>query len=88
MAATTPDAFDADYILVGGGLQNGLILLALAARKPDASVLLLEQGETIGGNHIWSFQALDLPASALDWAGPIIEYEWPGYQLYFDESAR
>ncbi|NBC14575.1 MAG: lycopene beta-cyclase CrtY [Gammaproteobacteria bacterium] len=88
MAQPTPNAFDADYLLVGGGLQNGLILLALAARKPNASVLLLEQGEVIGGNHIWSFQALDLPETALDWARPIIEYEWPGYQLYFDDSAR
>jgi lycopene beta-cyclase len=88
MAATTPDAFDADYLLVGGGLQNALILLALATRQPTASVLLLEQGEVIGGNHIWSFQALDLPDSALDWARPIIEYEWPGYQLHFDDSAR
>ncbi|WP_295887153.1 lycopene beta-cyclase CrtY [uncultured Thiohalocapsa sp.] len=88
MADATPDAFDADYLLVGGGLQNGLILLALAARKPQARVLLLEQGEVIGGNHIWSFQALDLPDTALDWARPIIEYEWPGYQLYFDDSAR
>lgn len=87
MADAAP-AFDADYLLVGGGLQNALILLALAARKPDASVLLLEQGEVIGGNHIWSFQALDLPAVALDWARPIIEYEWPGYQLYFDDAAR
>jgi lycopene beta-cyclase len=88
MAATTPDTFDADYVLVGGGLQNALILLALAARRPDASVLMLEQGNRIGGNHIWSFQALDLPDSALDWARPLIEYEWPGYQLYFDDSAR
>jgi lycopene beta-cyclase len=83
-----PDTFDADYLLVGGGLQNALILLALAARKPNASVLLLEQAEVIGGNHIWSFQALDLPETAMDWARPIIEYEWPGYQLYFDETAR
>lgn len=88
MAQATSDAFDADYLLVGGGLQNGLILLALAARKRDASVLLLEQGEAIGGNHIWSFQALDLPETAMDWAHPIIEYEWPGYQLHFDDSAR
>ena len=88
MAKAMPNAFDADYLLVGGGLQNGLILLALAVRKPDASVLLLEQSAAIGGNHIWSFQALDLPAGALDWARPIIEHEWPGYQLYFDDSAR
>jgi lycopene beta-cyclase len=88
MASPSTSPYDADYLLVGGGLQNALILLAVATRKPDATVLLLERGSVIGGNHIWSFQALDLPESALDWAAPIIEYEWPGYQLHFDDSAR
>lgn len=79
---------DADYLLVGGGLQNALILLALAQRRPDASIILLERDAGIGGNHIWSFQARDLPASAFAWASPLIEYEWPGYQLFFKESSR
>lgn len=79
---------DADYLLVGGGLQNALILMALAKRRPDASIILLERDAGIGGNHIWSFQARDLPESAFDWAVPLIEYEWPGYQLFFKESSR
>jgi lycopene beta-cyclase len=79
---------DADYVLVGGGLQNALILLALALRQPQASILLLERGERVGGNHIWSFQARDLSGAALDWAAPLIEYEWPGYQLFFNGSSR
>jgi lycopene beta-cyclase len=79
---------DADYLLVGGGLQNSLILLALAERQPAASILLLEREDVLGGNHIWSFQALDLPASAMSWAAPLVEYRWPGYQLHFLESSR
>jgi lycopene beta-cyclase len=79
---------DADYLLVGGGLQNALILLALAARKPEASIILLERDNALGGNHIWSFQALDLPESAHLWASPLVEYAWPGYQLHFDGSSR
>lgn len=79
---------DADYVLVGGGLQNALILLALARRQPHASILLLECEDRIGGNHIWSFQARDLPAAAFDWAASLIEYEWSGYQLFFKNSSR
>lgn len=88
MNASSDRPIDADYLLVGGGLQNALILLALAERQPDASILLLEREERLGGNHIWSFQALDLPTAAMRWAEPLVEYRWPGYQLYFAESSR
>lgn len=88
MTASANAAIDADYLLVGGGLQNALILLALAARQPQASVLLCERDAALGGNHIWSFQALDMPESARPWAEQLVEYSWHGYQLYFAESAR
>ncbi|WP_295400044.1 lycopene beta-cyclase CrtY [uncultured Thiocystis sp.] len=88
MKAPSNTRMDADYLLVGGGLQNALILLALAERQPEASILLLEREDALGGNHIWSFQTLDLPASAMGWAAPLIEYRWPGYQLHFRESSR
>lgn len=77
-----------DFILVGGGLQNALILLALADRQPTARVVMLEQDARLGGNHVWSFQALDLPQAAWAWAEPLAEYHWPGYQLYFANSTR
>jgi lycopene beta-cyclase len=83
-----PDHVQLDYILIGGGLQNALIILALAARQPDAHILLLEQDSQLAGNHIWSWQAFDLPSETLSWARPLIEYEWPGYQLYFQNSSR
>jgi lycopene beta-cyclase len=88
MQATLNQRIDADYLLVGGGLQNALILLALAERKPDASIILLERDDAVGGNHIWSFQALDLPDSAHCWAARLFEYSWPGYQLHFAHSSR
>ncbi|AHF04708.1 lycopene cyclase [Marichromatium purpuratum 984] len=80
--------FDADYILVGGGLQNALILLALAERRPQTRVMLFERDQRLGGNHTWSFQAMDLPPSSQDWASRLAEHHWPGYQLYFDKSSR
>lgn len=88
MTTAPTQAFDCDYLLVGGGLQNALILLALADRKPDARVILLERDARLGGNHIWSFQALDLPASTASWSEPLIQYRWPGYQLHFDGNDR
>ena len=36
---------EADLILVGGGLANGLIAWRLAATRPDVRVLLLEKGK-------------------------------------------
>ncbi len=53
---------DADYALVGGGLQNGLIALALAAVRPAARIVMIERGDAPGGNHTWCFHAGDLAA--------------------------
>ena len=36
---------DADLILVGGGLANGLIALRLKEAQPELSLLVLEQAE-------------------------------------------
>ncbi len=51
---------DADYALVGGGLQNGLIALALEAVRPAARIVMIERGDAPGGNHTWCFHAGDL----------------------------
>ena len=39
---------DADLILVGGGLANGLLALRLRQARPDLRLLIIEQGETLG----------------------------------------
>lgn len=54
---------DADYALVGGGLQNGLIALALEAARPSARIMMIERGNRPGGNHTWCY-ASDLAAIA------------------------
>ena len=38
-----------DLILVGGGLQNGLIALAVRSRWPHARIALVERGDHVGG---------------------------------------
>lgn len=77
-----------DYLLVGGGLQNGLIALALLARRPGTRIALLEQKDTLGGNHLWCFHADDLEEGARTFVNPLIRYRWPGYRVSFPGLSR
>lgn len=77
-----------DYLIVGGGLQGGLITLAVRHFQPSATIALIERGERPGGNHTWSFHALDLPAEAVGFVSPLITASWPGYLVRFPGFAR
>lgn len=77
-----------DYALVGGGLQNGLIALALRTHAPTARLALIERGSTLGGNHTWCFHAGDVPPPARPLVEPLVEHRWPGYQVRFPERKR
>jgi lycopene beta-cyclase len=70
-----------DYILVGGGLQNGLVALALGQHQPDARVLMIEQHQTLGGNHTWSFHPGDLTADSSTWINPLVGSRWTRYGI-------
>jgi len=72
----------------GGGLQNGLIALALRARQPAARIVMIERGPAIGGNHTWCFHAGDLDAERAAWIDPLVVTRWPGYDLAFPAHAR
>lgn len=78
----------ADYALVGGGLQNSLIALALRARRPDARVVMIERGAALGGNHTWCFHAGDLDDDRASWVAPLVVHRWPGYDVAFDSYTR
>jgi lycopene beta-cyclase len=71
----------ADYILVGGGLQSGLMALAISHHQPNAQWIIIEQQEKLGGNHTWSFHETDLESDCAEWAEPIAECRWPRYQI-------
>lgn len=73
-----------DYALVGGGLQNGLIALALRTHQPNATVAMIERGDALGGNHTWCFHADDVPA----WIEPAVVARWPGYDVAFTSRTR
>jgi lycopene beta-cyclase len=72
-----------DYILVGGGLQSGLLALAIRHHQPHARLLLLERDADLGGNHTWSFHATDLPESSVEWGRSLAQWTWSGYSVKF-----
>jgi lycopene beta-cyclase len=77
-----------DYLLVGGGLQNALIALALLRRDPSARVGLVERGATLGGNHLWCFHSLDLSEAGQALAAPLVVQRWGGYTVRFPSFER
>ncbi|RYF81210.1 MAG: lycopene cyclase [Comamonadaceae bacterium] len=87
-SAGAPSAKDADLILVGGGLANALIAWRLRERRPDLRVTVLEQGDTLGGNHTWSFHGTDVSAAQLQWLEPLIGHRWPGHEVRFPKRQR
>lgn len=78
-----------DIAIVGGGLSGGLIALALRQRRPDLAICLIEGGETIGGNHRWSWFDTDLPEGGEHLLAPFRKTAWDnGYDVRFPTHAR
>ena len=78
-----------DFAVVGGGLSGGLIALALQRARPGLSIALIEQGETIGGNHRWSWFASDLdPAGQALLADMRVTHWDNGYDVRFPRHGR
>ncbi|HVV15730.1 MAG TPA: lycopene beta-cyclase CrtY [Polyangia bacterium] len=77
-----------DVVIAGGGLAGGLAALALAARRRDARVALVEAGPRLGGNHTWSFHDADVSVSDRDWLEPLVARRWPGHAVRFPGQTR
>ncbi len=77
-----------DLALVGGGLQNGLIALAVRHARPDARITLIERGAHVGGNHTWCFHADDVADTSTPWLDPLVVTRWPGYDVAFPAHSR
>ena len=83
-----PDTEPFDYLLVGGGLQNALIALAVLQRDAGARVGLVERGPTLGGNHLWCFHGLDLSEAGQRLVAPLVVQRWDGYTVRFPGFER
>ncbi|MDX3898907.1 MAG: lycopene beta-cyclase CrtY [Sphingobium sp.] len=78
-----------DLAIVGGGLAGGLIALALAERRPDVRLLLIEQGAMFGGNHLWSFFDGDVPDADRWLVDPLVGHRWDkGHEVRFPAYRR
>lgn len=77
-----------DLVIAGGGLSGSLIAWRLAQKRPDLRFLLLEGGETLGGNHTWSFHGTDVPPETYQWIEPIIVHRWEGQEVRFPHYHR
>lgn len=81
-------AADFDLLILGGGLAGGLSALALAARRPELKVGLVEPGPTLGGNHLWSFFDSDVDPADAWLVEPLIGHRWPSYEVRFPAHRR
>lgn len=86
MLDSSPQEFD--YALAGGGLQNGLVALAVLEQRPDAKIALIERGTSIGGNHVWCFHAGDLPETLGTLVDRLTVKSWSGYDVMFPGYER
>ena len=85
MAARNSDF--CDIAIVGGGLAGGLAVLALAAKRPDLDVRLVEPGP-VGGNHVWSFFDSDIEKRDRWLVAPLVRYHWDRYDVAFPAHGR
>ena len=84
MAITKHDGL----IIAGGGLAGSLLALAVAARRPEVPLLLLEGGETFGGNHLWSFFDSDVADGDRWLVEPLVAHHWDGHIVAFPGHSR
>ena len=75
-------------IIAGGGLAGCLTALALAKLRPDVPFLLVEQSESFGGNHIWSFFDADVADEDRWLVEPFVAKSWDGYDIRFPARSR
>jgi lycopene beta-cyclase len=77
-----------DLAILGGGLAGGLLALALRARHPAMDVRLIDAGERIGGNHLWSFFGSDVAAADRPLVASLVAHAWPAYDVAFPAHRR
>jgi lycopene beta-cyclase len=75
-------------LIAGGGLAGCLAALALAKQRPEVPLLLVEETERFGGNHVWSFLEPEVDEEHRWLIDPMISMSWPGYYVSFPGHSR
>lgn len=75
-------------VIAGGGLAGALAALAMVRRRPELQILLLEQGATFGGNHLWSFFDPDVLPGDRWLVEPLVVARWDAYDIAFPGRRR
>ncbi|HEX8487121.1 MAG TPA: lycopene beta-cyclase CrtY [Propionibacteriaceae bacterium] len=78
---------DVDLVILGGGLAGGLVALAVAARRPELRLMVVERAR-LGGNHIWSHFAGDVDRGDSWLVDPLVSYRWDTYDVAFPKYNR
>jgi lycopene beta-cyclase len=82
------DDITCDILIAGGGLAGCLIALALAEKRPELDVRIIETGAALGGNHVWSFFDSDIAPEHRWLIEPLICHRWSGYDIAFPAHRR
>jgi lycopene beta-cyclase len=77
-----------DIAIAGGGLAGGLIALALAEKRPDLDVRIVEAERRLGGHHVWSFFDSDVADGDRWLVEPLICHRWQDYDIAFPALTR
>lgn len=80
---------ETDLAIVGGGLAGGLIALAVHRAHPELHLQLIEAGETLGGDHRWSWFVSDLGHEGRALLSPFPHVAWDqGYEVAFPKFRK
>ncbi len=75
-------------IIAGGGLSGCLAALAIAQRRADIDIMLVEQEVALGGQHVWSFFDSDVDANARWVLDGLPIQRWPTHEIRFPARQR
>lgn len=75
-------------VIAGGGLAGALAALAMARHRPDVPLMIVEEGETFGGEGVRSFTDAELGREGAELIGPLAIERWPGFYVAFPGFSR
>lgn len=75
-------------VIAGGGVAACLAALAMARLRPDVPLLIVEEGETFGGEGYRHFADAELGLDGAELIGPLALERWPGFYVAFPGFSR